>query len=432
MPKLARWFLLAVFIFEVYRAATQSFTVDEAFLYLTWVKPGFRAILGTYDAAHHVLYTWLEWLVSKPLGYSELVLRLPSLAACAAYLVFVYRFAARLDAGPWYRLGVVILLGANPLILDHLAIARGYGLALALFAWCIDSVLNERLVAAGLLAGLSIAANLTFLFPVAALVIAVVALKPSMKLIDHFIGPAVVVAFVLLIAPVSHASQGNYYFGTPTLVDSARELLRPTFVRNFEDAGRVTGYAIAAVCLAGLIAGLVTRARSFSFRLLSMVLVLASGFTLASHWLLKFPLPEGRTGLWFMFLLLVAALDGASSMPGRTAVAACLLVLGVAQCFQLDARYYFEWKFDASTKRLVKKIRDREAPLPREFTFQAKDYLRWSVEYYALRLKMTNMTVNPTTPPDYRLIHSIDASSIPGYTRVIYDRLCDCEIGQTR
>jgi hypothetical protein len=54
--------LVLVFTFSllnIYRAATQSITIDEAYTYLSFVKPTLWEIMTRYDANHHVLHSLL-------------------------------------------------------------------------------------------------------------------------------------------------------------------------------------------------------------------------------------------------------------------------------------------------------------------------------------------------------------------------------------
>ena len=56
------WLVLVAGL-SVYRAATQSITVDEAFVYLEFLDRPWQALFEKYDAAHHVLHTCLSWLI---------------------------------------------------------------------------------------------------------------------------------------------------------------------------------------------------------------------------------------------------------------------------------------------------------------------------------------------------------------------------------
>jgi len=103
------------------------------------------------------------------LGKKEFVIRLPSVIAGLAYLAAAGMICRKLLGDGWQFFCGAVLLSANPLVADYLSISRGYGAALAFFAWGFYALLGSRTVRAGLLFGLSVASNLTFLFPVAAM-----------------------------------------------------------------------------------------------------------------------------------------------------------------------------------------------------------------------------------------------------------------------
>ena len=84
-------FVFAFFIFSytLVRAHLLSFTWDEAFSYLQYVRNGI-VIPDKYEtmsANNHLLNTWLNIKLVNLFGLSEFVLRIPSLCA---HLLFLY------------------------------------------------------------------------------------------------------------------------------------------------------------------------------------------------------------------------------------------------------------------------------------------------------------------------------------------------------
>ena len=54
------WLLLGgVFAVNIYRAATQGVTIDEAFTYQHFVAPPLAQVMTSYDVNHHVLNSLL-------------------------------------------------------------------------------------------------------------------------------------------------------------------------------------------------------------------------------------------------------------------------------------------------------------------------------------------------------------------------------------
>src|SRR5581483_1930731 len=93
-----------------------------------------------------------------------------------------HRIAHRLVKSAGLVLLVCAALTLNPIVLDFMVAARGYGMALALWGWAFASMMplldGERLTTRELLhcalaLSLSVMANLTFLFPVTVLAVCV-------------------------------------------------------------------------------------------------------------------------------------------------------------------------------------------------------------------------------------------------------------------
>src|SRR3954454_7998866 len=124
--------LTVVLALCVYRARTQSFTVDEAWVFNSFVNQDLAVMGHTYDACNHVLHTLLMKLSRHYLGTGELALRVPGLIGALLYAIAVYKLT-RLVLGGWTQLLAVALLTFHPLVLDFMVAARGYGLGLGLF-----------------------------------------------------------------------------------------------------------------------------------------------------------------------------------------------------------------------------------------------------------------------------------------------------------
>src|SRR4051812_8289840 len=204
------WLLCAVFALCIYRAATQSFTIDESFTFLHYVDVKLGDALVDYSANNHVLQTLLMRVFRGVLGRSEIVLRIPTLIGTLLFLTATYRIAVA-SLGPRRILPLALLLMTlNPLVLDLLVAARGYALALGLSWWsfylsweALELKSPTRLWVAGICAGLAITANLVFVIPLAMWGLLLLPLytrrERFWQLIDSFAGPAIVIPFVLLL-----------------------------------------------------------------------------------------------------------------------------------------------------------------------------------------------------------------------------------------
>ncbi len=172
--KIARGLLAALFAVNVYRAVTQSVTVGEALNYIGFIGPPWTEALSRFDGNNHVLNTLLVRISTSRFHLTELSLRLPSLLAGVFYLWVVFRMARRWFGNGMMFLFVTGLLTLNPMMVDAMSEARGYGIALACWMWAFELLLEsaesfsvQKLNLAGLCLGLSAAASLAFAAPAA-------------------------------------------------------------------------------------------------------------------------------------------------------------------------------------------------------------------------------------------------------------------------
>ena len=251
--KAATWLLLLfVFAFSVVRAKRQAIAHDEAYTYVHHICGGIAQTLR-FSPNNHVLFTWAAALLTRVFGLSEFTLRLPTLAGMIAYLVSSYFLCRRL-----FGVGIVLpiicsLLVTNPLVLDFLIAARGYGLGLAFLmltavifvdlstADSLRSHPNQwrwRCTVASMCLGLSVAANLSYLLPTISLAVVFAAVtvdnwrfshEPYFTKLAHLICwlvlPGAAVALFILWPYLIQATRSSYQFGYPRLPVFLRELV---------------------------------------------------------------------------------------------------------------------------------------------------------------------------------------------------------------
>jgi hypothetical protein len=385
--RLSALLLFILFISTVFRALTQSITIDEAFTWQSYLAGPFSLIFtAPYDANNHVLSTVLCWASIHLLGTSEFSLRLPSLLASAAFFLSVFRISTTFfNDRPAHLLSTCLLAG-NPYLLDFFTVARGYGLAIAFFAMALATLMSafdrRRLPSMSLLkistySAFSVAANLTFAFPVLALFFALVAIEAGNILTGKssernyklraisLLVPFAVISLSLLSLPLSTATRDTFYFGSGNwrrAIDSAidpsmnHNYGRPAFL-SIPPLYKAKSFvlhrgAIAVVPPLFLLIVILSAARLLLRRpiepaqFLPPLLLTATVALLESAHLLGTKLPLMRTTIDLVFLLslaLISLLAWPLKTPERTAG----LLLVPAYLF-MAALYVLEWPADAA------------------------------------------------------------------------------------
>ena len=428
--KLSIVLLFAVLGLCIYRARTQSFTVDEAWVFQLYIHKPLAEMARHYDASNHVLHTLAMKLCRWLLGTGELALRAPTLVGAAMYFRAVY-LLTRLLFRSWMQFFAVALLVLHPLVLDFFVAARGYGLALSFFTWSLYFVVcyftkgldRSRLSMAGIFAGLAIASNITLLLPSAALGIVLIAmlwredrLRAVWSAIDGYGGPAVVIALLFLILPVLLMNRDHFYFGTQGLVFTSHSLVEAVVKngsRPFSDPllaaiNPVGFYVVPAVfwvlaAASSVVAVRYIRATSTNFRLAPFVVVagtlgLSVGLAWMAHLLAGTPYPLHRTGLYLIPLFTLAVLLGGRLLQWRPVVIALSAVVTVVYVSQIENRYFVIWRFDASMSKLMRALHEDQiaSSTTQPVRVAASGVVSRSAFYYKVRRHMHWLSVVET------------------------------------
>lgn len=454
--------LLLGFLFaaNVYRARTQSFTADEALTYNNFVSGSWRAVWVEYDANNHVLNTLLARLSVAVFGVSEFTLRLPSLAGGALFLAACFLLCRRLFGDGPMLVITLATLTLNPFVLDFLSAARGYGLAVGLFLCAIELLLrafengpSRSLKLAALALALSVAANLTFAFP--GIVVAAAAAgwlargRQWRALVDEFLLPGLLAAFLLLAIPLSYAESSRFYVGAPalkgtldSLVDASLSHSHPGPVSPDEPVSllrnwlRIATLPLAPVLLgasAAALAWLLWRRAPWTgeqrlFALCAGTLLGSLALLIAAHHFAGLLYPERRTGLYLIPLFWLVLFGLIRLVPGRAAqaLAALLFSLYAIQfARQWNTRYYLEWLYDARTKEIVRRIdekRDRSRPT---VTVSATWPVAATVDFYRRSRRLDWLQLLPRTakpqPADFHVFTVDDRERTTGLEILLRD-----------
>jgi hypothetical protein len=409
--------IAGLFATNVYRAATQSLTCDEAYSFDLYMDaPVASAFTGGFSGNDHVLFTFLSRVGVGLFGKSELALRLVSLLGGLLYLVFAYRLSRRLFQRPWMMLLSVSLLTLNPFVLDYLSAARGYGMALGLFLgalYCVVTALEQsnweagakQLGLASFLLGLSIAANLTFLFPSVALAGVLTAAwmadsedhsglsQKLVRALETCWLPMIVTAFILLVIPLSRAHRDDFNYGADSMFEASASVVQPSLLHRRDlmafgplrhamvQAGDFISRWMVALVLAALggwlarILALWLRSRRIrSLGRLDRVSLVITGTLLVSlagviagHLIGGLRYPAGRTAIYLVPLLVLAWLTWAArcfesaQLPLTKGILVCLPAMAAVAAFLagFTTEYYYEWRSDAGNKPIFQILKQQ-------------------------------------------------------------------------
>lgn len=442
-----------VFALNVYRAAVQSCTIDEAFTYNEFAsKPIAQILTLPYDANNQVLHTILCRWVMKLLGVSELSLRIPSLLGGLLFLAMCYRLCRLYFGNGWLFLVTFSALALNPFTLDYLSVARGYGLAAGLLLAAIDQLSRHllepewnrrRLTRASFALGLSVAANLTFVIP--AVAVALVFLHLEMwenrrlsfwNAVNQLILPGTVAAAVILLLPLIRATRDNFYFGAPTLRESILSLATPALFHHKTALAAFGSWLLPAVpVLLSIIATMVlisvlkggTFPRKMPLLLSGGTLALSYAILVAAHWATGMVYPHSRTGLYLVVLFTLASGSAVLLWGTWVRVAAAAVTVPVLILFaaQLTTGPYHMWVFDSGTKAIVNRIRSDMDTGTADIRVSTSRLLQPSLNFYRRRYHMNRLArLNGDAidrPADYYILLPEDSTIVKArHLTVVY------------
>jgi len=364
-------FALARTLLCGYRAIAQSITVDEATTYLSYVREHWANVWSNYDPNNHVLYSVLAQLSVRAFHPGEFTLRLPSVLAGFFFVIGLHRVLAAAVESAVVRWIALVGMSLAPLMLDFAVAARGYGLGLALLIWAIYFSMSRRDLAAGIFAGLSMAATFNLAFSVLGL-IAFPLIRDKGGIAERMMRSlgvllAASAIFLAICFPIlRQVRTAQLYVGEPTIHAALYNLAFLTIRAVPGHPGLFgTGAGAWAIQYAFLPAltifiAIVT-VRSRRALLPASTLLLALIAIVASHFVMGLNYPVDRLGLHLFVLLGLAWAIAVASVSNRwiRAVNGGIAALFIAQFItQLHTRYFTLWEFDSATKQVAQHLRD--------------------------------------------------------------------------
>lgn len=473
--------LLAIlFASNIYRAATQSITIDEAFTYNHLLTKGQdQATAGS--PYNDTLNASLARISIHVFGLSEFSMRLPSVLGGLLYFVALFLICRLLfGESPW-MLAAVSLNALNPFLLDYCSAARGYGMGFAFWTlgayllarWLIaedagDQRRTALATAAGLAFGLAIASHLTESFAVAAIEIVFLAIgllgRRKIRFLVRAAAPlgasTVIVPAVLLWTPLHHIRVRfidgvvPHYKESLKSLTAAFALYKPTLLTQWDPFHRflerlewwLLPLLFAASALAAVqIVRRWIRARSFtSLDATERLLLLFSMALLLTFWFLRteprlkhhgyFALRRLLFTLPLIFIACPLLLKWLWNQGQRwrllaLAAMAPLAFLLVNFVLEFNLSSYYGWEFDAGAKRIMNALTARHLAEPqRRISMRSNWMLIESLNFYRSMNAATWMPELTRETPDcsadyyYLLDFELDGLSRFGLQELYHDR----------
>ena len=436
--------LTILFATNVYRASTQSITVDEAASYNHFIaNPNDPFVkIAPYNDNLNTLLSKL----SVRAGLSEFTLRLPSVLGGLVYFIALFHLCRLLFGDSPYLFLAVAANSLNPFLLDYLSAARGYGMGIAFWTvgayylarWVIGRD-SRQLLIAGVALGLAMASHATEIFAVTALEGAFVAVFLTERWTARdwrgavwIVGLCVVtlaVAAVFLWTPLNQARGGFVEDVVDRYRDSLKSIVKSflfykstplTSWMNYRGVlGRLSWLTLPAL-MVGMAAAATqivlrwTRARRLADPLLLLFSLavpltflllsiepkfLHHGYFAQRRLLSTLPVIFIACPLWLRWL---SGQGTPQRMVARAGVA-MLTLLTVCFALQFNVKSYSGWEQDAGTRRAMQIVRDRRpSEAGNVVRLGAGPFLNEGLNFYRRMYAMDWMEEVTTDSPECR------------------------------
>ena len=336
--------------------------IDEAITFNDFVSGPWRKLFGRFDANNHILSSVAVKLSVAVGGVSPFTLRLPSMVAGFFLVLGVFWMLKKIES-PVVRWGAYAVVCLSPMLLDFSIAARGYSLSLALFVWGLFFAMEKRYRIAGVLLGLSFAANIAILFPILALLVVFVAFdRRSFFMIAV---PALILAAAITYPSLRRAHRDDFYVGYPEFSSALKSFVSTSLYATnrdgiFGDRGNVAGTApvLLGVFLI-LVGGAALRSNDRRRLIPFLTLVVTLGGLVAAHWLFGVKYPADRTCLYFVILGAISWAVAADSIRNRYVQAlwvVAMLAVAIQFSTQLQTRYFQFWQEETEDQRIATMI----------------------------------------------------------------------------
>ncbi len=422
---------------NVYRAVTQSITMDEAMTFINYVDRPIERYFTNFDANNHLLHTLLCKVSILFLGPGDLSLRLPSLLAGVCYLISLAMIIALFEVPVWVKCFLLMLVALDPSVIDFMSLARGYSLSLACLMFSLwlllSSFLNfDQLSVRGarlllalqsiVLAGV-VLSNLSYLYPAVSVGIVAVVLSSRGKPVWGWIQNVLWLSLPGLLLslpiawPLQYLQAWHLEYGTMSLKKSLVSIVQPaidyditvekpdTWDIDLEHPSArwasLLGYGV--LVWVGIVGGLCLaiwpkgRHRNLMLTLMAVTGVTFVGIV-CGHLLGGLRLPLARTAMYFNpLILLMCGVGTYEIVRTKLILTRGLGLVGIGLLWGLIVRFaseiptgeYRYWRVDADTKLVIGHLTDYHELYPEaSFILGTTLYRTQPLWYYMMLQKI--------------------------------------------
>ena len=412
--RLILFFLSLILLgYTAYRAFVLSFTWDEAFTFISFVRKN-SWIPHEYNAMsanNHLLNTWLMNLSYHLFGNQEWALRLPNIFAHIVYLYFSAKLCLQFRNTLLVFAGF-LLLNINPYLLDFFSLARGYGLSAGLLMaamYFFYRFLKEKKITDAMLVSLflilALLAHLTLMIFVIAIMMWLLAgslgeglmqgkiEKKNLRKVLYLLFPTGIILSVLIKYSFQlKAADALFYGGESNLwKDTINELVRcslydmayPYFFQSIISFALVCLLAISIVMLFRrfLQNGADLKQIAFHHALADALLFVMLGSLLLNYFF-DVKLLTGRTALFLfpLFALLFCFLIDQLTLKKKWLNLSSVIIIILCSAHGLKSMNFthvLEWKFNSDSKQMLADIQsDERKSIGMEYLYEP------SINYY--------------------------------------------------
>jgi hypothetical protein len=343
---------LAAFLFIVARAHIQAITIDEAITYTGFVMPAEPYYLQAHGN-NHILNSILMRAATRTLGVSNLTVRAGALTGAAIYIASAYFLCAWIFQPLYLRLLAFTCLVWNPMVLDYLVAARGYGLASAFLLAALAIVAHRKTpqacAAASICLALSVVANFSFAIVDTAILPGLWLWIRTPKSALALTIPGLAVGLAIAGPALKGWDRSDMVYGASSLKQTFQSVEESSV---YESTPRLTRWMTRRILPFAALAVLyqLFRTRAVTPQVqLAIIAAAALTAALLIHQLLytqlKIPLPLDRTAIYIAILITLAATAIATSRVLQLALT--LIAIYFLTCTRV--MYFKEWKWDADT-----------------------------------------------------------------------------------